>query len=90
MSISPTTPATFYGFNDQLVTMPLVSLAAYVVALRGIVKTGFDVTGQDAESKVREFLETPAGYPLEDILAHLEECKRQTYDYYGIAAEDAA
>ena len=84
MQITPTTPATFYGFNDQLVTVPLITLSAYVVALKGIVRTGFDVTGQGIEEKARELLETPEGYPVEDILWHLETVKEQTHEHYGI------
>jgi len=82
--ISPTTPATFYDANDELVSIPVITLAAYVIALKGIVETGFDVTGQDVEEKARELLSTPIGYPVEDIYAHLAEVKRNTDIHYGI------
>ena len=80
--ITPTTTASFYGFDDQVIELPLITLAAYVVALKCIVKNGIDPTGQNVEAKARDLLGTPKNYAVEDILEHLREVKKQTEEYY--------
>jgi hypothetical protein len=84
MNITPTTPATFYGFNDQLISIPLISLSAYVVALRGIVKHGADLTGKDIEGRVRALLEAPDDYAIVDIYDHLDDALEETERHYGV------
>ena len=45
MKVTPTTPATFYGFNDQLISIPLITLSTWVVGLKSIVNHDVDPTG---------------------------------------------
>lgn len=83
--MQPNTPATFYAFDDSLISIPLITLSAYVIALRSVVKHQFDPTpAQDIESKARTMLHTPDDYPVEHILEHLETVRTQTHKHYGI------
>jgi hypothetical protein len=80
--INPTTPATFYAFDDSLVSVPLVTLAVWVAGVKIAAKMGEET---NLTKVVRKKLKTPKGYPLEDILDHLEKCKAETHEYYGVA-----
>jgi len=83
--ISPTTPATIYGFNDQLISMPLITLTAYKIAICSIAKHGLDPTpDQQCEKIVRKLLQTPKGYPIEHIAEHLTIALKETKEHYGI------
>jgi len=84
MSITPTTPATFYDFNDDLISVPLVTLSGWTIALRSILNHGVNPTSVDVESIVREKLNTPDWLSLEGIVAHLETCLAETKEFYGV------
>lgn len=81
-AITPTTPATFYGFKDQLVSIPLITLTVWVKGLQLAEKLGEDI--HNIDPVVRKFLEAPDDYPTEYMLEHLEEVLRQTKEFYGI------
>lgn len=80
--ITPTTPANIYDFNDEVVSIPLISLTTLVKGLELRVKVNEDVF--NVEPRCRELLSTPEGYPVEDILAHLALCLKNTKEFYGI------
>jgi hypothetical protein len=74
--ITPTTPATFYDFNDELVTVPLVTLAAWAAGY------GRDING--IREIVRAFLSVPEGYEDEYVREHIQLCYKNTKEHYGI------
>jgi hypothetical protein len=80
--ITPTTPANIYDFNETVISIPLITLAAHVVALKRVVSDNFDPMG--IESKARALLSCPEDYPIEGIYDHLKMCLSQTHDHYGI------
>ena len=82
MSITPNTPAVFYGFNDQLISIPLITLNIWQKGLHTVQKTGEDFRG--IESVVRAKLETPLDYELGHIIDHIDTVLRQTHEHYGI------
>tara|TARA_R110002096_G_scaffold18884_6_gene63723 strand:+ start:2507 stop:3013 length:507 start_codon:yes stop_codon:yes gene_type:complete len=83
--ITPTTSACIYDFNDKPITVPLITLTAYAIALKGLLKTGYDVTGQGIEAKARKLLSAPTNYPLNLMTDHLQKCLEQTQEHYGIS-----
>jgi hypothetical protein len=82
--ITPTTPANIYDFNDEVVSLPLISLTVLVKGLELRVKVKEDVF--NVEPRCRELLSAPDDYPVEDILAHLALCLENTKEFYGIGA----
>jgi len=86
MSITPTTPATFYDYNEELVSVPLITLALWAKALRCILDHGINPTSSDVEAVVREKLSTPDACPLDAIVEHIETCYAETKEYYGVPA----
>jgi hypothetical protein len=80
--IEPMTPATFYDFREELVTVPLITLNTWVTGLRLRVKHGVDIGG--VEQAARQHLHIPKHYKVVDLLDHLEESLAQTNTFYGV------
>ena len=76
MNITPTTPATFYDFNDEVVTVPLVTLAAWCA--------GYERDINDIQEIVREFLSVPEWYENDFVIDHIKLCYKNTKEHYGI------
>jgi len=63
-----------YGFKDQLVVTTRFQLLQWKHALRIEMKTGMTTSrGKTVANHLRELLETPPRYPVENILAHVEQ-----------------
>lgn len=84
MSLTPTTPATFYDFKDEVISVPLVTLAAWCAAFKCVVEKDFDPTGRDVTKVIYKALSAPESYSKRAMLDHLLEVKRQTHEFYGI------
>lgn len=80
--MTPTTPASFYDFNEEVVEVPLISLMTIVSGLKLSVKFNEDFQG--TVRSARKILSTPTGYPVEDILHHLSTVLEETKEYYGL------
>ena len=83
MSITPTTTVQLEDFNGELQQVKLITLALWAVALRSEVK-GVQVSPTRVEPLVRSFLNTPSGYPLEEISKHITACHEDIKDQLGI------
>ena len=83
MSMTPTTPATFYDFNEEVVSIPVVTLLALYVAFKAHVNHGIDPTDGGIKERVYDLLSCPADYPEEDVLWHLSMVREQTLEHYG-------
>jgi len=81
-SITPTTPANFYDCNEEIISIPLISLTTLVSGLRLSDKFNEDYKG--CVGAARHLLSTPKGYKIKDILHHLETALADTKAYYGI------
>jgi len=81
-SITPTTTATFYDFNEEVISIPLISLTTLVAGLKLSVKLKEDFKG--CIRTARSLLSTPKGYATKDILNHLEQALSDTKEYYGV------
>ena len=81
-TITPTTPANFYDFKEEIVSIPLISLTTLVSGLKLSVKFNEDFKG--CVKTARHLLSTPKGYRTEDILHHLETSLADTKAHYGI------
>ena len=79
--IEPMTPAVLYNLEGELITVPLITLAAWVVGLRGVVKHGID--SFNVLPPIRAHLKASEPYKAIWILDHLEEAKRQTEAFYA-------
>ena len=79
--MTPTTPATFYAFDDSLVSIPLLSLTAWISAVKMAIRLGNE--GPWTRT-IRKRLKTPEGYSLEDILDHLVTVREETHAHYGL------
>lgn len=81
-NMTPTTPANIYDFNEEIVSIPLISLTTLVSGLKLSVK--FDEDFKGCVKTARHLLSTPKDYRTEDILHHLETALADTKAYYGI------
>ena len=95
--ITPTTPATFYDWNDEPMSVPIITLSAWEIGIRSIAEHGIDPTpGQNLEVIVRKALGVPDGLKVTehgdgskqrviDVMSwHLTEAYHATKEHYGI------
>jgi len=80
--ITPTTPANIYDFNNEVVSLPLVSLTVLARGVKLSLALGEDFNG--TVKSARELLSAPEDYPVEFIEEHLSLCLENTKDFYGI------
>ena len=62
--MAPNTPVRLYDFNDELITVPFITLMTWA---RGLKAFG---EGHIADT-VRQYLSAPADYPLDELVYHI-------------------
>lgn len=72
--MTATTQVQIYGFKDQLVVTTRFQLLQWKHALNIEIATGMTTSrGKTVANHLRELLETPPGYPVENIQAHIAQ-----------------
>lgn len=82
--ISPAYEVNIWDFNEELVTIKLLVLAAWKSALKFELKTGMTISGTAVLPLVRETLSVPESYPDEEVYRHIKTSLEDIHSQLGI------
>lgn len=83
MSMSPAQECNIWDFNEELVTVKVLTLMTWTSALKSELK-GFQVTPQPVFPIVREYLSVPKSYPDDMLYQHIADSYQNVKEQLGV------
>ena len=73
-----------WDFNEELQSLPLVTLATWASAMKLELKTGMKHSSGSVIAKARKFLSAPKSYPKELLVDHIVTSHQSAKEQLGL------
>jgi hypothetical protein len=83
MSITPAYEVNIWNFNDETVTVKLMTLMTWCSALKSELK-GYQVTSTPVFPIVRKYLSVPNSYPDDMLYQHIQDSYDSIKEQLGL------